>query len=388
MYARTSSLFLAVLLLAGHSPTPLEAGEGLTLVASGGRRAIDARVGEAVAVELRWNGHALPSGARARWLEIVPRPEHVELAPPSPPYRTYTNARLGGPDHGRWIGQDVIEGDVVPLTIGTSETTLTADAASRPTGRRAAREASVGSRVGDPSGLHAPRGSGWRQPLEEADQTRWRWTPSASELGTRWLAAEVTLPDGRVVKSPAEIGRGGVTTRALRVSVRADDSFLGWLGSYFRVPYVFGSTPAQSESYRGIDCADVMVAAQRRVSGRALAYTSVQGLERHAVAVSEPFEVDRDGTLHDGARSPKVLRFGVDVRPGDLVAIDYADDPDGQLPRPWDHVGAVLEDRGPEGRADGVLGAEDLVRHMGLRGLVDEPLARHGHVRLRIWRWR
>jgi hypothetical protein len=35
-----------------------------------------------------------------------------------------------------------------------------------------------------------------------------------------------------------------------------------------------------------------------------------------------------------------------------------------------------------------VLGADDLVRHMGLRGLVDEPLARHGHVRLRIWRWR
>lgn len=340
MYARGTWLFLVALLGAGHSPTKLEAGDGLTLVASGGRRAIDARVGEGIEVELRWNGRALPSGAHTRWLEIVPRPEHVELPPPSPPYRTYTNAQLGGPRHGRWIGQDVIEGDVVPLTIGTS------------------------------------------------DPMRWRWTPSARELGTRWLAAEVTLPDGRVVKSAAEIGRGGVTTRALRVSVRADDSFLGWLGSYFRVPYVFGSTPAQSESYRGIDCADVMVAAQRRMSGRALAYTSVQGLERHAVAVSEPFEVDRDGTLHDGARSPKVLRFGADVRPGDLVAIDYADDPDGQLPRPWDHVGAVLEDRGPDGRADGVLGPDDLVRHMGLRGLVDEPLARHGHVRLRIWRWR
>ena len=362
MYARASCLFLVALLGAGHSPTRLEAGDGLTLVANGGRRAIDARIGESLEVELRWNGRSLPSGARTRWLEIVPHPEHVELTPPSPPYRTYTNAQLGGPHHGRWIGQDVIEGDVMPLTIGTS------------------------------------------------DETRWRWTPSASELGTRWLAAEVTLPDGRVVKSAMDIGRGGVTSRALRVSVRADDSFLGWLGSYFRVPYVFGSTPAQSESYRGIDCADVMVAAQRRVSGRALAYTSVQGLERHAVAVSEPFVHERDGTLHDriardgiardgtarhdtdaaddGARSSIALRFGHEVRPGDLLAIDYADDPDGQLPRPWDHVGAVLEDRGPDGHADGVLGPDDLVRHMGLRGLVDEPLARHGHVRLRIWRWR
>ncbi|MCU0676899.1 MAG: hypothetical protein MUE69_29435 [Myxococcota bacterium] len=354
MYARASWLFLVALVGAGQSPTPLEAADGLTLVASGGRRAIDARVGDGIEVELRWNGRELPSGARTRWLELVPRPEHVDLEAPSPPYRTYTNAQLGGPHHGRWIGQDVIEGDVVPLAIGTS------------------------------------------------DETRWRWTPNARELGTRWLAAEITLPDGRVVKSATDIGRGGVTTRALRVSVRADDSFLGWLGSYFRVPYVFGSTPAQSESYRGIDCADVMVAAQRRVSGRALAYTSVQGLERHAVAVSEPFVLERDGTLRDGGtdgtRVPIVLRFGVDVRPGDLLAIDYADDPEGQLPRPWDHVGAVLEDRGPEvpgrrgqpptGRADGILGADDLVRHMGLRGLVDEPLARHGHVRLRIWRWR
>lgn len=92
--------------------------------------------------------------------------------------------------------------------------------------------------------------------------------------------------------------------------------------------------------------------------------------------------------MRDAAGEPLVLRFGEHVRPGDLLAIDYADDPDGQLPRPWDHVAAVLADRGPEGRADGVLGPDDLVRHMGLRGLVDEPLAGQGHVRLRIWRWR
>lgn len=340
MYGLTSRVFLVLAALAGLSPTSLEAGDGLTLIASDGRRAIDAKVGEEIEVTLRWNGRALPVGASVRWLEIVPRPEHVELDPPSPPYRTYANAQLGGPHHGRWIGQDVIEGDVVPLGFGTIE------------------------------------------------GSRWRFSPSTRELGTRWLAAEVVLPDGRTVRSPAEIGRGGITTRALRVSVRADDSFLGWLGSYYRVPYVFGSTPAQSESYRGIDCADVMVAAQRRVSGRNLAYVSVQGLERHAVAVSEPFEVTREGAVLDAAGAALALRFGEHVRPGDLLAIDYADDPDGQLPRPWDHVGAVLADRGPEGRADGVLGPDDLVRHMGLRGLVDEPLAGQGHVRLRIWRWR
>ena len=41
--------------------------------------------------------------------------------------------------------------------------------ASRPAGRRAANEVSEGSREGAPSGLHAPWGRGWRQPLEEGE---------------------------------------------------------------------------------------------------------------------------------------------------------------------------------------------------------------------------
>ncbi|MEZ4247953.1 MAG: hypothetical protein R3B99_06915 [Polyangiales bacterium] len=337
MYDVSRRLFPVLLMLVGVFPSAGDAARGPSLHSSSGDGAVDLRVGEAIDVEVRWNGRPLPAGARVRWLELAPRPEHVELTPPSPPYRTYSNAQLGGPRHGRWIGQDVLEGDVLPLAFG------------------------------------------------EAAGSRWRWTPERP--GTRWLAAEVTLADGTVARTPASFGRGGVDPRAMRVSVREDDSFVGWLAAYFGVPYVFGSTPAQSESFRGIDCADVMVAAQRRASGRALGYVSVQGLERHAEPVGDAFEVDAEGAVTRGGE-PALVRFGQDVARGDLLAIDYADDPDGQLPRPWDHVGAVLEDRGPSGAADGLLGPDDLIRHMGLRGLMDEPLRRHGHVRLRVWRWR
>ena len=94
-----------------------------------------------------------------------------------------------------------------------------------------------------------------------------------------------------------------------------------------------------------------------------------------------------DGVVRRPDGTEARLRWGEDIRVGDMVAIDYSSAGD-QLPRPWDHIGALLEDRGPEGRPDGILGAEDMVRHMGNRGLTDERLRAHGRIRARIWRWR
>ena len=57
---------------------------------------------------------------------------------------------------------------------------------------------------------------------------------------------------------------------------------------------------------------------------------------------------------------------------------------DAILPRAWDHIGTLVRDAD----GDGVLSARDVMRHMGFLGLADEPLSVHGHVRLRIYRWR
>ncbi len=180
----------------------------------------------------------------------------------------------------------------------------------------------------------------------------------------------------------------GLESAVMRVSFRQGDGFVGWLSAYFGVPYVFGSTPAQSERRVGIDCADVLVGARRRQTGRRLRYTSVRGMGRLAEPVSEVLLLDRDGTVRDAAGEPVSLRWGEDLRPGDMMAIDYANDgSDVVLPRAWDHIGVLLEDARGEG-SPGVLDGADVLRHMSLRGLTDEPLTGHGRIRLRIWRWK
>lgn len=315
---------------------------------------VQARRGEVVRLEVRRGRRALPPGSRVRWMRIVPRPQHEELAFPNEDDPTYANSRLGGDDHGEWLGFDTIEYEQREVAES----------------RWVRRDGAALELTGAPA------------PVERV--------PDAG-AGTLWLSAHVVLPDGREVHTAGidDTDNLGLRAKVARVSFRTGDDFLGWMSSYFHVPYVFGSTPRQSERYTGIDCADVLVAGRRRESRRTIAYTSVNGIGRFADGVGEVLILRRgDERIRDGEGRPVTLRWGVDVHPGDMLAIDYADDPDGQLPRAWDHIGALLRDDGPEGRPDGVLGPEDLLRHMGRRGLMDEPLARHGSVRLRIWRWR
>ena len=73
------------------------------------------------------------------------------------------------------------------------------------------------------------------------------------------------------------------------------------------------------------------------------------------------------------------------VRPGDLYALDYVDFAD--LPRSWDHIVALVEDRGPDGKPDGKPGPEDLVIDTGnADGLKVAPLADQGEVRISVLR--
>lgn len=197
--------------------------------------------------------------------------------------------------------------------------------------------------------------------------------------GTTWIAAEVSLPDGRRLHTPGALStdRHGIDRGVLRVSFREGDDFLGWLTSYYGVPFVFGSVSRQVDRYAGADCADVLIGAQR-ASGRRMRYVSVAGISRYARPRGDVLIVDRRGRLRAEDGSLVSLRWGEDVARGDLVAIDYD-----SLGRRWDHIGALVADDG-----DGVLDGADLLRNMTLYGLADRPLAEQGAVRVRVWRWR
>lgn len=278
-----------------------------------------------------------------RWRRIDPRMEHVETPPPNPGLAIYANAVVFGPSHGAWLGHDRVEYSERPLAAGDDRWRL------------AVRDA----RPDDPAQVAAR-------------------DPADLDLGTARLAATLSPREGPARATPG-LAEGRLDDRVFRYSVRGGDDLVGWLTAYFGVPYVFGSAGvgarSQAERFIGTDCADLIVAGLRRAGRRDLAYSSVGGLVRSLSRVAGPFEV-RPGGAAEPAYSP---------RPGDILALGYQGA--AELPRAWDHIVVLVDDRGPDGVADGALGPEDRVVDIGDgRGLKFAPLGDQGSVRVMVLR--
>jgi len=215
--------------------------------------------------------------------------------------------------------------------------------------------------------------------------------PSDEELAEKRAPAERGLGVMRV-RASVRIGSDEKSTESIRYSFRSGDDFLGWLSSFYNVPYLFGSAGKgarnQAERYIGADCADILVAALRRAGWRKLEYSSVADLvdSLHPVAPPTVVKPCADGVCAPASPPIRFGRLASAVRPGDLVALDYIG-ADADLPRQWDHIVAVVEDRGPDGKPDGLLGPEDLVADSGsAEGLKVAPLGDQGLVRAAVLR--
>jgi hypothetical protein len=223
----------------------------------------------------------------------------------------------------------------------------------------------------------------------------YRATPMATDAGRTQVAADVhpTLtPDhgggvgtmrfqvvltggGRRVASPgpkARRGRGsrGLTDAVHRISIRRDDTYLGYLTELYGQPYIWASAGLtdkshQSERLEGADCADFVVYGARRL-GLRVPYTWTEGLPRYTrtIARGEPGD---DGVYRDRHGTP--IPF---PKVGDLIL----------FPR---HVGVLTADRG----TPGVLDEDDVVMH----ALLDTPKevriadSGYGGLPIRILRW-
>lgn len=173
-------------------------------------------------------------------------------------------------------------------------------------------------------------------------------------VGTMRYQLAVTQ-DGRTLATPgieARRGRGsgGLTDAVMRVTIRRDDSYLGFLTEMYGQPYVWASAGLsdkthQSERLEGSDCADLMVYGARRM-GKRVSYTWTGGLPKVTKLLAAGTRDDQ-GIYRDKAGNP--LPYTQD---GDLVL----------FPR---HVGALFADRGTKG----VLDDQDLVIHT----LFDSP---------------
>lgn len=282
------------------------------------------------------------SGVRIDWWRVEPRMQHVETPAPNGDNPAYSNCVLFGPRHGKWLGYDQIEYHETPI-----------------------------------------EGAGSTLVVRRADPSDRRLAPNRG-LGTMRYKVTVTV-GGTTVASPGAEARGvgGIRPHVMRVSFRRGDDLPGYLTAYFNVPNLFGSagrgSTHQTELFQGADCADVISGAAR-LAGAAVPYTHVAALPRYAPPVSEVLHMDGD-TVRDEAGEPVRLVFGRDVRPGDIMIIDYSSF-DGTRRR-WDHVAVVSQDRG----TPGVFDPADLVLHMGfLTGLREEAARTQAPAAIRFLR--
>ncbi|MBU0551738.1 hypothetical protein KKB55_13665 [Myxococcota bacterium] len=267
-----------------------------------------------------------------KWSQIEPLPHHTKTASPNFGNPAYSNAKLFGKEHGKWLGYDKIEYKKTELDHKLSNFTIKEIIPSDP------------------------------------------W-PKTQGLGTMRYQIEVEGLNWRQKTDGVEATeRGGIKTTVFRVSYRDRDDWVGWLTSYFNVPNVFGSAGMgrrhQTDKHQGADCADVIIGGLRKAGAR-IEYTSVTGLYRLATPITEILLLNSEGLFKtDKLGAPleaQRLRFGSEIQRGDIMVINYAGLPISK--RLWDHVAVVGDDQGEEG----IFDPKDPVYHMGyLYGLTEE----------------
>jgi len=332
-------------------------------------------VDDAVA-PLRLGGRDIPAAARRswaalgavalRWSTVEPHAwrEAGRSAPNGVTSRYHSNVSVEPGTFGKWLGYDEIR----------YFETVVAEWAEGPAARRR------------PASARPPRAA---EDLYDGLGTM-RYRVEARLLAAARPHPRRGLDDGgRVLATPgaAAVDQFGILPSVFRVSLRRDDTFVGFLTGYFLVPEVFGSAGPganhQTERFTGADCADVLTGALRRLGHDRVWHTHVAGLTKYARVVSGPVQLDDRGV-------PAAPITGVQV--GDLIRIRYGTEREWLTRRGWDHVAVLYEDRsdpnGPhKGGPDGKLDGFDVVVHMGHPRLEVEPLERQAPARVDVLRW-
>lgn len=126
-------------------------------------------------------------------------------------------------------------------------------------------------------------------------------------LGTMAFQVEATFANGETLRTPGfeAMKYGGLTAQVMRVTIRRDDTLLGYATELANTPYIFGSAGPdgrnQSDLLIGSDCADLIIYARRR-SGRAATYTSSYALDQQAPPLPAGAPVQAGDIVHFPAK--------------------------------------------------------------------------------------
>ncbi len=193
-------------------------------------------------------------------------------------------------------------------------------------------------------------------------------------LGTMRFKLQAVTDDGTFatpsVTARRGRGSGGLTDAVHRVSLRRDDTYLGFLTEMFGQPYIWASAGTsskthQSERLEGSDCADFVVYGRRRL-GEDREYTWTGALPEVTTLLARG-RPGSGGVYVDAKGKP--LPF---TRAGDILL----------FPR---HVGVLTADRGERG----VLDRADIMFHTYFASPRQEPVGdtdyREAPVEIRRW---
>jgi len=145
--------------------------------------------------------------------------------------------------------------------------------------------------------MNGPENPGWWAKLEYVEtpvlewEGKWSISPdvrptilkgAGCNLGTMRFKVEVIYGE-MLYSSPGieSVDKRGIKDNVHRISIREDDTYIGWLKAFFNLPYIWGSASIrgqeppefhQSERFIGLDCSDYIVAAWRKKTGLNIPY--------------------------------------------------------------------------------------------------------------------
>lgn len=291
---------------------------------------------------------------KVTWFKIEPVMYHIDGKSPNPGMPSYSNSKLYGKNHGAWLGFDPIQyiSTEIPRECG-----FTLKPNAHPTDRA----------------------------LDTNDG-----------LGTMRYQVKIQFGNQNVASPGAQdTNYLGIKPSVHRISFRLDDSFIGYLTSFFNVPEVFGSDGPSSENHQtelftGTDCADILVGTARLMESN-IAYTYVDGLKEYTYTKSEHLLFDVDGNITSAETGQStIVRFGEDIQVGDILPMKWLGLKSG---RSYEHVGVVVADLSDpngmyKGKPNGVLDAFDLIGHLGHYQLKIEPIFQQVPFKTQIWKWK
>lgn len=200
-------------------------------------RSVDAKLGErvqifvAVPAELDGKRVVLGEGGHGRvpfaeaksrcgepqiaWRRIEPLMEHTHTTSPNTSVTVYANAVVFGPKHGTWIGYDRLEYVETPLRDG-GPSLVVEDA-------RPSASITMPERPGD-----------------------------FARLGVMHVGATITLAGASASTPGLDRRDRQLEAAAFRYTFRTRDDFLGWLTTFFNVPYLFGSAGKGARAGRAL----------------------------------------------------------------------------------------------------------------------------------------